>query len=111
MTDTARTSNSLDTCPNCGCRDLFVRKDFPQKIGLMIVAVAALAFLILAAWRSSFYLGLAVLILATVIDAILYFVVPKITVCYRCRAEFRDLPINPKHEGFELATGEKYRTP
>jgi hypothetical protein len=109
MTDTARTSNSLDTCPNCGCRDLFVRKDFPQKIGLTIVAVAALAFLILAAWRSSFYLGLAVLILATVIDAILYFVVPKITVCYRCRAEFRDLPINPKHEGFELAIGEKYR--
>jgi hypothetical protein len=103
-------TSMLETCPQCGCRDLFVRKDFPQKIGLAIVALAALVFLILAAWRSSFYLGLGVLIVATLIDAILYFVVPKMTVCYRCRAEFRDAPINPKHAGFELAIGERYRT-
>jgi hypothetical protein len=111
MTDTASASSSLETCPKCGCRDLFVRKDFPQKIGLGIVVVTAVAFLILAAWRSSFYLGLIVLVAGSAIDAILYHVVPKITVCYRCRTEFRDVPINPKHGGFELAIGEKYRTP
>ncbi len=38
----------------------------------------------------------------------MYLVVPKITVCYRCRAEFRG-PVNPEHGGFELAVGEKYR--
>lgn len=101
----------LETCPKCGCHDLFIRKDFPQKIGLGIVAIAAMTFLILAAWRSSFYLGLGVLIVASLIDAALYFVVPRITVCYRCRAEFRNVPVNPNHHGFELATGEKYRTP
>ena len=104
-------STPLETCPKCGCRDLFIRKDFPQKVGLAIVALAAIAFLVLAAWRASVYLGVMVLLLATGIDAVLYFVVPKITVCYRCRAEFRDVPINPKHEGFELSIGEKYRTP
>ena len=99
----------LTACPNCGCTDLFVRKDFPQKIGLTIVVLAAVAFLVLAASRGSFYLGAIVLVVAAGVDTVLYALVPRITVCYRCRAEFRDVPINPKHEGFELAIGEKYR--
>ena len=44
-----------------------------------------------------------------VIDAAMYWFVPKITVCYRCRREFRDRPLNPEHEAFELAVAEKYR--
>ena len=102
------TRNVLDACPECGCRDLFVRKNFPQKLGMAIVVVAAVTFLILAAWRHTFWIGAIVLAVAAGIDAILYVFVPRITVCYRCRAEFRG-PINPKHEGFELAVGEKYR--
>ena len=99
----------LEECSKCGCRDLFIRKDFPQKLGLGIVVVAAIAFVILAASRASFYLGALILLAAAVIDAILYAFVPRITVCYRCRCEFRDVPVNPKHHGFELAVGEKYR--
>lgn len=99
----------MTSCPTCGCRDLFVRKDFPQKLGLGIVIVAGLGFLILAADRRTFYIGVAVLAAATVVDAVLYWLVPRVTVCYRCRAEYRRLPVNPEHEGFELAVGEKYR--
>ena len=99
----------LTQCPNCGCKDLFIRKDFPQKLGLSIVIVAAIAFLALAASRQHFYLGVMVLLVAMLIDAALYWFVPKITVCYKCRSEFRDVPVNPQHEGFELAVGEKYR--
>lgn len=101
----------LAACPACGCSDLFVRKDFPQKLGLLIVVAAGVGFLVLAFDRRTFYLGVLVLLLATLIDALLYWFVPKLTVCYRCRAEFRDVPINPAHEGFELAVAEKYRTP
>ena len=101
----------LNQCPKCGCRDLFIRKDFPQKLGLSIVIVAGVVFLALAASRQHFYLGVYVLLVAAVIDASLYAFVPKITVCYRCRAEFRDVPLNPDHEGYELAVGEKYRMP
>jgi hypothetical protein len=99
----------LSECPQCGCKDLFIRKDFPQKLGLSIVVIAGVAFLALAASRNHFYLGVYVLLAAAVIDALLYWFVPRITVCYRCRAEFRDVRVNPEHEGFELAIGEKYR--
>ena len=103
------TATPLTQCPNCGCKDLFIRKDFPQKLGLSIVIIAAVAFLALAASRHYFYLGVIVLIVAMLIDAVLYWFVPKITVCYKCRSEFRDVRVNPEHAGFELAVGEKYR--
>jgi hypothetical protein len=99
----------LSVCPSCGCRDLFIRKDFPQKLGLSIVIIAAMTFLVLASSRQYFYLGACILVAAAIIDALLYWFVPKITVCYRCRAEFRDAPLNPAHHGFELAIAEKYR--
>lgn len=98
----------LENCPKCGCREMFTRKDFPQKVGLGFVVVAGIAFLILAAWRETFWIGAMILLFAAVIDLGFYAVVPKMTVCYRCRAEFRG-PINPMHEGYELAVGEKYR--
>ena len=101
----------LSTGPDCGCRDLFVRKDFPQKVGLAIVVVAAVAFLWLASSRQTFYLGVIVLLVAMVIDAALYWFVGKVTVCYKCRGEFRNVPVNPEHEAFELAVAEKYRRP
>lgn len=101
-------SDVIDKCPTCGCRDLFVRKDFPQKVGLSIVVVAGVTFLALAARRSNFYLGAIVLIGALMLDAAIYFFVGKCTVCYRCHAEFRG-PINPAHEPFELSIAEKYR--
>jgi hypothetical protein len=107
--DLPESKTAIEKCPHCGCRELFIRKDFPQKLGLSIVVIAGLSFLVLAASRSRFYLGVIVLIIAAIVDALLYAIVPRITVCYRCRAEFRDRPINPEHHGFELAVGEKYR--
>ena len=100
----------LSTCPRCGCRELFVRKDFPQKVGIVIVITAAVAFLVLAASRRWFFAGVLVLGAAVVVDLVLYAIVPKITVCYRCRTEFRDVPLNPEHGGYELAVGEKYKS-
>lgn len=99
----------LTACPLCDCRDLFVRKDFPRKLGLAIVVVAAVTFVALASMRQWFYLGAIVLAGAAILDALLYCIVPRITVCYRCRTEFRRVPLNPAHGGFELSIAEKYR--
>jgi hypothetical protein len=110
MTSEGDGEQYLSACPQCGCGELFVRKDFPQKLGLGIVVVAGASFLVLAAWRELFYIGVMILAAAVVVDAVLYMVVRKVTVCYRCRAEYRDVPVNPEHEGFELAVGEKYRS-
>lgn len=98
----------FESCPKCGCREMFIRKDFPQKVGLAVVVLAGLAFLVLAAWRETFWIGAMILTGAALVDMVVYALVPKMTVCYRCRAEFRG-PINPKHVGYELAVGEKYR--
>jgi hypothetical protein len=99
----------LNACPQCGCTDLFVRKDFPQKLGLGIVVLAAVCFLVLSARPTTFYLGAWVLVAAVAVDAILFLFVPRVTTCYRCRADFRDVPVNPALGPFELATAEKYR--
>lgn len=98
-----------ECCPHCGCPDLFVRKDFPQRLGLALVAGAALAFLVLAAIPQTFYIGVWVLVGVTLIDAMLYLLVPKVATCYRCRADLRGYPLNPRLEGFELSIAEKYR--
>src|SRR4026208_2303746 len=100
----------MDHCPHCGCRELFIRKNFPQNLGLTIVIIAGLTFLILSAFPRLSYLGVGVLLAATLLDFLLYFFVRKITVCYRCRSEFRDQPVDPRHGGFELAVAEKYRS-
>ena len=102
-------AEAIKTCPKCGCRELFVRKDFPQKLGLGLVVAAGVTFLVLAASRGTFYLGVWVLLAAALIDGVLYVMVPKVTVCYRCRAEVRGIPLNPQHGPFELAVAEKYR--
>src|SRR5687768_14394465 len=104
-----KSSQILDVCPQCGCRDLFIRKDFPQKLGLGLVILAGVAFLVLAANPSTFYIGAWILAGAALIDAVIYLFVGKLTVCYKCRSEFRDCPLNPDHEPFELAIAEKYR--
>src|SRR5690349_8716319 len=98
----------LTKCPACGCEELFLRKDFPQKLGLGLVVGAAVAFLVLAAVPGTFYIGVWVLVGVTVVDGLLYFLVPTITTCYQCRADYRGRPINPAHGGFELAVAEKY---
>jgi hypothetical protein len=106
LDDAARTDESLEACPRCGGREFFVRKDFPQVFGLLLVVAAA--------GVSTYYLteigfyALGILAAAAVVDALLYVVIGKLTVCYRCRAEFRKAPISPDHKPFDLATAEKY---
>jgi hypothetical protein len=88
---------------------MFIRKNFPQKLGLAIVIAAALAFLILAANPTTFHIGAWILAAAALVDALIFVFVGKITVCYRCRANIPG-PLNADHNPFDLATAEKYRS-
>ena len=97
------------SCPCCGCREAFVRKDFPQRLGLAIVMAAALVSIVLLYRHTLAALG--VLAGVVLIDAVVYLFVTRVTVCYRCRAEFRRFSLNPEHEAFDLATAEKYPQP
>jgi len=99
----------LRRCPVCSCRELFVRKDFPQLTGFVIIVAAAVLSIIMFG-MGYVRLSIGVLVVVAVLDALIFFFTPKCLVCYRCRSEFRDIPIRKEHRGWDLATGEKYKT-
>ena len=92
----------VETCPACGGRQLYVQRDFNQKVGLGVVVVGAAL-----APFTPFYSSL---IVAALVDAALYAMLPEITVCYRCHAHFRGFARNPDHQAFDLHLAEQYET-
>jgi hypothetical protein len=106
ITDPMRNDQLVDQCAVCECRELFIRKDFPQRLGLAIVIVFGL--IAIYYFRVSVVHAWAILAIAVLIDLVIYAVIGKVTTCYACRAEYRKCRLNPAHEGFDLATSEKY---
>jgi hypothetical protein len=98
----------LRHCPVCGCRELFKRKDFPQITGFVIVVLAAVIAMVLFGMRRVLA-GIIVLGTVALVDLLIFFFTGRCLVCYRCRSEFRDVPISRDQRGWDLATGEKYR--
>jgi len=95
-----RGSRVVESCPACGSSLFYVQRDFNQKAGLAIVALGA----VLAPF-TPYYSSLMV---AALIDALLYALLPEITVCYRCHAHFRGFTRNPRHQAFDLHVAEQY---
>jgi hypothetical protein len=100
----------LRACPWCATDDLYVQKDFPQGLGLAIVVVGFIVSTVF--W----YLdrpvpALAVLLISALVDMALYYVVPDVTICYRCLSQYRGHGANPagRFHAFDLAIGERYR--
>ena len=98
--DALRASRVVQSCPACGNALLYVQRDFNQKVGLGVVIVGA----VLAPF-TPFYSSLFV---AAAIDAVLYTLLPEVTVCYRCRAHMRGFTRNPRHQAFDLHLAEQY---
>lgn len=95
-------------CLVCGCSDLWRRKDFPQKVGVAMVALASILSTI--AW--AYYLpgiALGVLLGFLLIDMIFYAVMPEVLVCYRCDTHYRKTQNPAKTEAFDLEIAERYR--
>jgi len=95
-----RDERTVDRCPACQGEQLYVQRDFNQRAGLaIVVGGAALA---------PFTPYYASLFAAAALDALLYTLLPEITVCYRCQAHFRGFRRNPRHEAFDLHVAEQY---
>ncbi len=108
VTEAMRQDHTVDVCAVCGCRELFIRKDFPPRVGLAVVLIAGGASIYFL--RSNFMLAYAILGGAVLFDLALYMVIGRMTACYACRAEYRKGKLNPAHEGFELGTSQKYKS-
>ena len=100
VTASTREERLVDRCPACDGEQLYVQRDFNQKAGLAIVVVGAAL-----APFTPYY---ASLLVAVLVDAALYALLPEITVCYRCHAHFRGFRRNPKHQAFDLHLAEQY---
>ena len=106
--DGAWHEGALGRCLLCGSPDLFVRKDFPQKLGLAIVVIGFAASCVTWFYYWT-YLTFAVLFATALADMALYWIVGESLVCYRCHAEYRELGPMDEHGPFSLETHERYR--
>lgn len=103
----AVTGDSADRCALCGNAELYRKKDFPQWLGMGLLAVACLLFYLFAI-RYQYVIAWSILLGSAAIDGIIYYIVGDVVVCYRCGCEHRGIP----SRGFDphsLATAEKYR--
>ena len=102
------TGGGLHHCLACPSTDLFVRKDFPQRLGVAIVTVGLLASCV--AWGySQLYLTFGILFATALVDVVLYVFVPNALMCYRCGAMYRGATDVDTHEAFNLETHERHR--
>ncbi len=87
-------------CPVCGSHDLYTQRDFNRKLGLSLAGIGLLLGPF-TAWIST--------IVAIALDAVLYFVVPALVVCYSCRAQVRGLSKARRPAAFEIALHDVYK--
>ena len=95
-------------CLACGTHDLWRQKDFPQGLGLLLVATGALLSTyfwakMMPGWAIGVLMGFAA------IDLVLFAVMPDVLVCYRCSARHRKAQVDEQHPRFNLELNERYR--
>jgi hypothetical protein len=98
----------LQRCLVCPSTDLFVRKAFPQRLGVAIVALGIVASCV--TWYFAEVVATFAILFATaLIDVVLYLIVPDALMCYRCGALYRQAEGTGDHGPFNLETHERHR--
>jgi hypothetical protein len=99
ISESLRRAGRVDACAVCGNDRFYLQKDFNTRLGILIFAVGVLL---------SYHTYFLSLFIATVIDFILYQVLKTVTICYQCRAIYRNFEEHPDHRGFDPHLGMKY---
>lgn len=89
----------IENCPVCSDHKFHQHKDFNKTLGLLIFIVGAVLVP---------YTYAVSLMVALVLDALLYPFCPWMLVCYNCQAEFRGWPKNPNFDRFNHETAAHY---
>ena len=88
VSEAVATDAGVDRCPVCSGGEFYTRKDFDPKLGLFIIVCGALT-------SAGFYffgmdlVAYGLLGAAVVVDFAIAWLLPEVTVCYRCHSEFR----------------------
>jgi hypothetical protein len=99
--------DGVERCAFCGNRTFFLQKDFDQRLGCLIMAVS-LAAALFVGWRFGWIWFTPALLVSVVVDWIVAARIRPVTICYRCDAEYRDVPVNPKHQGYDPHLAERF---
>lgn len=107
ISDRIANENTVDVCPTCSKQVFYVQRDFNRNLGLAIVIVCAVIGLVFVYYDRPlmFYASLGGGVL---IDVALYAVLPDVTICYACKAIFRDATRNPQHGPFDLHIADHF---
>jgi ribosomal protein S27E len=95
-------------CVVCPSEELYVRKDFPQQLGVAIVVVGIILSTITWYYRQ-IYATYGIFFGTALLDFILWLVMGNVLQCYRCQARYRGVEGLEGHGGFDLETHEKHR--
>jgi hypothetical protein len=99
--------SGLERCAFCGNRAFFLQKDFDQRLGCLLMAVALGAALFVG-WRFGWIWFTPALLASVLVDWIVAVRVRPVTICYRCDAEYRDVALHPRHRGYDPHVAERY---
>jgi hypothetical protein len=108
LTHQAVVDGRVIQCLVCSCKELFVRKDFNQRLGIAIIVSGFIASSV--AW---FYvrplITYAILFATALVDVLLYVIMGNLLQCYRCHSEYREVAGLEEHGMFRLETHERFR--
>jgi hypothetical protein len=100
-------SGPIERCGFCGGRAFFLQKDFDQRLGCLLLATS-LGIALFVGWRFGWVWFTPVLLASVVVDWIVARRTRPVTICYRCDAEYRDLPLHPRHRSYDPHVAERY---
>lgn len=104
----ALADGQVSRCLVCPSVDLFVRKDFPQRLGVTLVVLGFVGSSIAWAYYQVIW-TFAILFFTALVDFVLYVVMGESLTCYRCGAQYRGAEQMEAHGPFNLETHERYR--
>lgn len=105
--DKSLVENRVVRCLVCPSKELFLRKDFPQRLGLAIV-ITGFSISCVTWYYHEVFWTFVVLFASALVDVILYMFVGNVLTCYRCHAEYRGAD-HSIHGVFNLDVHERYR--
>jgi hypothetical protein len=100
-------ADGVERCVFCGNRTFFLQKDFDQRLGCLIMGLS-LAAALFVGWKFGWIYFTPVLLATVLIDWIVAAKIKPVTICYRCDAEYRELPLRPGHKGYDPHIAERH---
>jgi DNA-directed RNA polymerase subunit RPC12/RpoP len=102
------TGEEIHRCVVCPSKELFARKNFPQRLGVAIVVIGFALSCI--TWNYRLVVPTFAILFATAAsDVVLYFFMGNVLECYRCQARYAGGTNLDEHGPFDLEVHERFR--